>query len=151
MGGNRVDQSKFALNISKYLVRFSELDLDIYDFRKQDFEDEEDLRHHILLCKELAYFERKRLQEVGFKFDEEWLLSGQEPYSRIKVALKTLYFIGSYVWRKFKGKLKNKRILYKKYTDYHEFFSDHLHKYPFKGAGDRYVLTSYVSSRIEVL
>jgi ubiquinone/menaquinone biosynthesis C-methylase UbiE len=71
-----VEKHKFKVDIDKYLV-LSKHRLDVYDFRMQDFETIEDIEHHIRLCNELSYFEKKKLDKLNFKFNKSFLESTQ--------------------------------------------------------------------------
>lgn len=145
-----MEADRFKVDINEYLRKDIIPGIEVYDFRNQDLETEDDLKHSILLCRELAYFEGKKLQRLGFRFDEDYFYSEQRPYSRIVANLHKLLFIMQYLNQRFHGTLKRENVSYDIYKDYYEMFSDNLLSHRLK-YHDRYIYGKVISHRMELI
>jgi len=145
-----MEADKFKVDINKYLKRDIISGVDLYDFRNQDLETEEDIKHSILLCRELAYFDRGRLKSLNFKFDEKYFYEGQKPYSRIKVEIQKLEFIAQYIKAKLHGTLKRENVSYDFYKDAYEMFSDSLNMWHLKNR-NKYIYGKIISQHMELI
>lgn len=145
-----MEADKFTVDVNEHLRKDIIQGVDVYDFRNQDREAEDDLKHCILLCKENAYFEKKKLRELDFKYSEDYFFSEQKPYSKIKVNLRKLMFIMQFLDGKFHGTLKRENIGFNVYKDYFEPVSENLIMWPMK-YHKKYLYGKMISMKIDLL